>query len=367
MLRGGVFISYRSDPSVDFAGRLYLYLAHVFGSDYVFLDSHITPGFDFMKVIVGSIPRSAVFLSVVDETWHTRKGRRALYKPDDPVRVEVETALRGQPLVTVIPIYVNQTKALRARRLPAGLAQLAGINGFRIHSKTFEADGERLVATVRDELTRPRPPAREDSGRAGRDGPTRKAAFDAIRGFGKARKGYDFRQVITGLEDVLSRISDPDWCTELQPPFFDLASRGDGFSVPEVDRYIIGRRPAASNFDQGLRWMFADQGLLGAGVPTETRASARLRERVGMVSDEQFLCVVDLRLALASRWNTRLVFTDRALRLRAQGCLFSVPYSDVAAFEVTQSSRSDAVCSGYDSVPVTLSRLTVRYRGCRSS
>ena len=284
MLRGGVFISYRSDPSVDFAGRLYLYLAHVFGSDYVFLDSHITPGFDFMKVIVGSIPRSAVFLSVVDETWHTRKGRRALYKPDDPVRVEVETALRGQPLVTVIPIYVNQTKALRARRLPAGLAQLAGINGFRIHSKTFEADGERLVAAVRDELTRPRPPAREDSGRAGRDGPTRKAAFDAIRGFGKARKGYDFRQVITGLEDVLSRISDPDWCTELQPPFFDLTSRGDGFSVPEVDRYIIGRRPAASNFDQGLRWMFADQGLLGAGVPTETRASARLRERVGMVS-----------------------------------------------------------------------------------
>ena len=188
---------------------------------------------------------------------------------------------------------------------------LPSINGFRIHSKTFEADGERLVATVRDELTRPRPPAREDSGRAGRDGPTRKAAFDAIRGFGKARKGYDFRQVITGLEDVLSRISDPDWCTELQPPFFDLASRGDGFSVPEVDRYIIGRRPAASNFDQGLRWMFADQGLLGAGVPTETRASARLRERVGMVSDEQFLCVVDLRLALASRWNTRLVFTGQ--------------------------------------------------------
>src|SRR4051794_20347520 len=103
-----IFISYRRQEANYLAGWLHDRLADHFGEARVFLDiDWIKPGLDFMKVIAEAIARSSVLLVLIGPQWLAadRNGRRRLHEPNDPVRVEIETALQLD--VRVIPLLLD--------------------------------------------------------------------------------------------------------------------------------------------------------------------------------------------------------------------------------------------------------------------
>ena len=82
-------------------------VAH-FGEARVFLDiDWIKPGVDFMQVITEAIARSRVLLVIIGPQWLAAEGDgcRRLDRPDDPVRVELETAFRRG--LRVIPLLLD--------------------------------------------------------------------------------------------------------------------------------------------------------------------------------------------------------------------------------------------------------------------
>src|SRR4051794_6577119 len=130
----GGFISYRRHEANWLAAWLHDRLVAQFGEARVFLDiDWIKPGVDFMQVITEAIARSRVLLVIIGPQWLAAEGDgcRRLDRPDDPVRVELETALCSG--LRVIPLLLDGASMPPAADLPgrrpggAGQAQrLAG-------------------------------------------------------------------------------------------------------------------------------------------------------------------------------------------------------------------------------------------------
>jgi hypothetical protein len=149
----GIFISYRRQEANYLAGWLHDRLTANFGESRVFLDiDWIKPGLDFMQVITEAIARSRVLLVIIGPQWLASDGdgRRRLDKPDDPVRVEIETALCRD--VRVIPLLLEGATMPRAGDLPAGLGRLTRLNALRVGYQSFRSDVARLVEALAVEL-----------------------------------------------------------------------------------------------------------------------------------------------------------------------------------------------------------------------
>src|SRR5205085_64559 len=126
-LMAHVFISYRREDSADATGRLYDRLSRHFGPETVFKDvDSILSGEDFRAAIVRAIERCQAVLVVIGPKWAAildRDGKRRLENPADPVRLEIEAALRiGVP---IIPVLVTQAEMPLPDGLPDSLVQLA--------------------------------------------------------------------------------------------------------------------------------------------------------------------------------------------------------------------------------------------------
>ena len=151
-LPGRIFISYRRQETAWPAGRLYDVLVEHFSAEQVFKDvDNIDPGDDFVERITGAVASCDVLLALIGPDWLTitdENGQRRLDKPEDYVRVEIETALKRK--IRVIPILVDPARMPHANQLPPTLAPLARRNAVEINPLTF--DTGRLIATVRKTL-----------------------------------------------------------------------------------------------------------------------------------------------------------------------------------------------------------------------
>ena len=149
----GVFISYRRQEASWLAAWLHDRLVAQFGEARVFLDiDWIKPGVDFMQVITEAIARSRVLLVIIGPQWLAAEGDgcRRLDRPDDPVRVELETAFRRG--LRVIPLLLDGATMPRAGDLPDALAGLARLNALRVGYQSSRSDLARLVEALADEL-----------------------------------------------------------------------------------------------------------------------------------------------------------------------------------------------------------------------
>jgi TIR domain len=153
-----IFINYRRDDTGGHAGRLYDALAKRFGEDHVFMDvDAIDPGADFTQVVEQSVGSCDVLLALIGHTWTTtvdEEGRRRLDKPDDWVRVEIQTAL-DRPDTRVIPTLVQGARMPAQRDLPQELQPLSHRNAFEIRDSRWRADVQRLIEDL-EELARDR-------------------------------------------------------------------------------------------------------------------------------------------------------------------------------------------------------------------
>src|SRR3954454_22435609 len=107
-----IFISYRRSDSTEETRFLKRKLVEWFGNELVFRDEEAIPfGFDFRDVIKESIAESVAVLVVIGDRWFDgseESGGRRLDQGDDPVRVEVELALKSK--APVIPVLVRGVK-----------------------------------------------------------------------------------------------------------------------------------------------------------------------------------------------------------------------------------------------------------------
>ncbi len=149
-----VFICYRRNDSADVTGRLYDRLLKEFGRKYVYKDVDTIPiGVDFREHINALITRCDVLLAIIGRHWLESAGadnRRRLDDAQDPVRIEIATALRRG--IPVVPVLVGGSSIPDADALPEDIAGLAFRNGTQVRpDPDFHRDMDRLITGIKGE------------------------------------------------------------------------------------------------------------------------------------------------------------------------------------------------------------------------
>jgi len=109
----------------------------------------LQPGVDFVERIETAVGSADALLVVVGRGWLGAKdgaGQRRLDDPDDFVRLEVGTALRGDPVV--IPVLVGGATMPEEEELPGDLALLARRNAVTLIDTDWRSGMARLVAAL---------------------------------------------------------------------------------------------------------------------------------------------------------------------------------------------------------------------------
>jgi hypothetical protein len=146
----GIFISYRSEDSAAYAGRLYDRLSVHFGAEQVFMDvDDIPPGADFAAHIDARVGSCDAMVVVIGRNWLSARnadGQLRLSDPNDFVGLEVALALqRG---VLVVPVLVGGAQMPAAQELRANLKGLARRNALTIEDRDFQHEADNLLAAI---------------------------------------------------------------------------------------------------------------------------------------------------------------------------------------------------------------------------
>jgi len=145
-----IAISYRRSDTAAMSGRVFDRLAAHYGRHNVFMDiDNIPIGSDFRAHIGETLRRTDVVLAVVGAAWLGAQddGKPRIHEENDPVRVEIETALaRGAP---VIPVLVDGAKMPDAASLPQSFGSFAFLNAAEVATgRDFDGQIGRLIAAI---------------------------------------------------------------------------------------------------------------------------------------------------------------------------------------------------------------------------
>jgi TIR domain len=151
-----IAISYRRDDSAGITGRIFDRLVAYYGADSVFRDiDNIPIGVDFREHIDSILAQTDITLVVVGKRWFgpLPRRRRRIDDPADPVRVEVETALRNR--IPVVPVLVEDAAMPDVDQLPDSMKDLVYRNGLQVDAgRDFEQHVERLIRSMEPILAR---------------------------------------------------------------------------------------------------------------------------------------------------------------------------------------------------------------------
>jgi WD40 repeat protein len=157
-----IWISYRRSDSEAMAGRIFDRLGAHFGKEAVFRDiDNIPVGIDFRQHIGDTLAKAGVVIAIVGPQWlGPVDGRLRINELNDPVRVEVETALRRR--VSLIPVLIGETRMPNAEQLPPSLMDFSYRNAIKVDpGLDFDHHMERLIRAVEAILAdRTKPTAR---------------------------------------------------------------------------------------------------------------------------------------------------------------------------------------------------------------
>ena len=147
-----IFVSYRREDSLHVTSHICTHLTNQFGRESVFRDLDSMPlGVDFRRHIEEAIGNCNVLLAIIGKDWlDTRdaSGTRRLDDADDPVRVEIEAALKRQ--IPVIPVLVKGAPMPEEKQLPDSIRQLKYQAGIAIHEDYFQAGMERIIKQLQN-------------------------------------------------------------------------------------------------------------------------------------------------------------------------------------------------------------------------
>ena len=165
-----IIISYRRADTAAIAGRIFDRLASHYGDEQVFMDVDKIPfGTDFREHIRKVLLEGDILLAVIGPNWlgKSADGSSRIKEDADPVRVEIETALRQR--TRIIPVLVDGASMPGTGDLPEGLQDLAYLNAAPLDvGRDFRAHMDRLVRSIDGMLGRDRAPAAAVAARKGR-------------------------------------------------------------------------------------------------------------------------------------------------------------------------------------------------------
>lgn len=145
-----IALSYRRDDSQAITGRLFDRLTAHFGRGRVFRDiDSISPGHDFRLQVEEALRHCGVVIAVIGRAWRgsTRGGRARILDETDPVRIEIEIALRQG--VPIIPVLVGATRMPAVDQVPQSIQSLLFRHGCRIDpGEDFDHHADRLIREI---------------------------------------------------------------------------------------------------------------------------------------------------------------------------------------------------------------------------
>jgi hypothetical protein len=157
-----VFISYRRQTAPGEARAIFSSLAGRLGQSAVFMDvDSISLGRDFRNELQKTLAACDFMLVIIDKDWagnKDEKGRRRLENPHDYVRMEIETALKRDIVVT--PVLVKGAQMPDAEELPAEIRDLVYRNAFELTYNRWESDVQEMIRRLGLDLPKregPRP------------------------------------------------------------------------------------------------------------------------------------------------------------------------------------------------------------------
>ena len=157
--RGGVFVCYRRDDAAYAAAVLSDVLGARLGRDRVFTDvDSLAPGDDFAPAVAEAIAACDVALVLIGRHWLAATGddgRRRLDDPDDPVRREIELALRHG--IRIVPVLLDAVLPA-AEQLPPSLASLPSRQAVTVRASRVRPDVEDLIGFLDRTGSMPQPP-----------------------------------------------------------------------------------------------------------------------------------------------------------------------------------------------------------------
>jgi TIR domain len=151
-----IFISYRRDDSAaDMTDRVYEHLARRWpGRVFMDIDS-LRAGDLFARKIDENLQNCVVMLVMMGHYWASltdEQGARRIDNPGDYPRMEVAAALKRG--IRVIPVLVGNTPLPKREELPSDIAGLVDRQVLRLSREDFDADMERLMSSVAQDLPR---------------------------------------------------------------------------------------------------------------------------------------------------------------------------------------------------------------------
>src|ERR1700689_1302597 len=162
-----IAISYRRADSEAMTGRIFDRLIAHYGKDAIFRDiDDIPPGIDFRVHINQTLLKTHILLAIVGPQWlgmASNGSADRIQEETDPVRVEVETALRRR--VPVIPVLIGSTRMPSSEQLPPSLKDFAFRNAVKLDTgQDFDYHMDRLIKAMDGTLTQaPKAPRSRDT------------------------------------------------------------------------------------------------------------------------------------------------------------------------------------------------------------
>ena len=146
--RAKVFVNYRRADTAGHAGRLFDSLQNRVGRGSVLIDMEVPPGVDYVEWIDEEIRGCDTILVVIGPSWLVQEadGDRRIDRPNDFLRLEIESALRNE--LQVIPVLVAGAVMPSSRDLPETLAKLARVNAIELHDRRWSADVDLLYREI---------------------------------------------------------------------------------------------------------------------------------------------------------------------------------------------------------------------------
>ena len=144
---GDICISYRRADSQAITGRIFDRLIAHYGHGSVFMDiDNIPAGIDFRQYLNKTLQKATVLLAIVGPKWlgAGKGGPDRIHDESDPVRVELETALRNG--LAIIPVLIGNRKMPGAAQVPSSLKDFVFINAVTVDPGVdFDHHMQRLI------------------------------------------------------------------------------------------------------------------------------------------------------------------------------------------------------------------------------
>jgi WD40 repeat protein len=156
-----IVISYRREDSLGITGRIFDRLCILYGKNSVFMDIHgIADGEDFRKRIAQALRKCDVLLVIIGPKWlGPGPDYFRINEENDPVRIEVETALRRN--IPILPVLVDGAGMPPPKQLPERLRKLAYLQAPEVDlGRDFDPHIERLTRSINRILESSKPPSR---------------------------------------------------------------------------------------------------------------------------------------------------------------------------------------------------------------